>query len=530
MRYPGTYCDTQPDKAAVVMDRSAARTTYAELEERSVRLANALRARGLRRGDVLALLSENHIRYYEVYWAAIRSGLYITPVNRHLAAGEIGYQLTDSGAVALIASRAFADVLADALHGAPRVGVRLMWDGTVDGFESYEDALRAASPEQTAAMPAGEAMVYSSGTTGRPKGIKRPLKGKDLSSPDHTGVGALEQKILRMRGDSVYLCPAPLYHSAGLVWSAGAHELGGTLVIMEKFDPERFLAVVERERVTHAQVVPAMLVRILKLDREVRDRYDLSSLECVVTAAAPCPADVKREMIHWLGPIVDEYYAMTEGGGLTFISARDWLARPGSVGKPVTGIPHICDEDGRKVPARTPGLIYFEQPVAPFEYHGDAEKTRSSRHPEHPNWTTVGDVGYLDEDGYLYLTDRQHFMIISGGVNIYPAEIENALVMHDKVLDVAVFGLPDPEMGEFVQAVVQLVPGVAPSAELAEALRGYARSRLAGYKVPRRVDFRDELPRLPTGKLAKRLLRDEFRSGEVVTGPGSLISPDGGHG
>jgi long-chain acyl-CoA synthetase len=279
---------------------------------------------------------------------------------------------------------------------------------------------------------------------------------------------------------------------------------------MEKFDPGRMLALIERERVTHVQVVPAMLVRTLKLDREVRDRYDLSSLECIVTAAAPCPSDVKQAMIEWLGPIVDEYYSMTEGSGLTFITARDWLAHPGSVGKPVTGVPHVCDETGREVPANVPGLIYFERHDATFEYHGDAEKTRQSRHPRHGDWSTAGDIGYLDDDGYLYLTDRQDFMIISGGVNIYPAEIESALVMHDKVLDVVVFGLPDPEMGEFVQAVVQLMPGVEPGEELAEELRGYARGRLAGYKVPRRLSFRDELPRLPTGKLAKHALRDEF--------------------
>jgi acyl-CoA synthetase (AMP-forming)/AMP-acid ligase II len=492
------------------MDGSGQWTTYAQLEERSVRLANALRERGLRRGDVVAVLSENHLRYFEAYWAAIRSGLYITPINRHLTAEEVSYQLSDSGAVALVASRSFAAVSAVALAAAPGVRVRLMWDGPADGFDSYEDVLSAASAEQTEPMPAGAAMVYSSGTTGRPKGIKRPLADLELGSPDHNGTGMLEQKILRMTDRSVYLCPAPLYHSAGLLWSAGTHELGGTLVIMEKFDAERFLAVIEREHVTHVQVVPTMLVRILKLDPEVRDRYDLSSLECLVHAAAPCPADVKRAMIDWLGPIVDEYYAATEGGGLTFIGARDWLAHPGSVGRPVTGVPHICDELGRQVPARTPGLIYFEQPATPFEYHGDAAKTRASRHPGHPNWTTAGDVGYLDDEGYLYLTDRQHFMIISGGVNIYPAEIENALVMHDKVLDVAVFGLPDSEMGQFVQAVVQLRPGVEPTAELAEELRGYARGRLAGYKVPRRVGFRDELPRLPTGKLAKRVLRDEF--------------------
>lgn len=512
MRYPGTYCATQPDKTAVVIDRSAGadRTTYAQLEERSIRLANTLRERGLRRGDVVAVLSENHIGYLEVYWAAIRSGLYMTPINRHLASDEIGYQLNNSGASALVASHLFADVAAAALAAAPRVTVRLMWDGRGDRFDAYEDALRAASPEQTGPMPWGRVMVYSSGTTGRPKGIKHPLTDTDLTSPDATGMGSLEQALLRMGDTSVYLCPAPLYHAAGLFWSAGIHELGGTLVIMERFDPERFLAVIERERVTHTQVVPTMLVRILKLDREVRDRYDLSSLESLVHAAAPCPEEVKRAMIGWLGPIVDEYYAGTEGSGLTFIGSRDWLAHPGSVGKPVTGIPRICDELGNLLPARTPGLIYFEQPVAPFEYHGDAEQTRASRHPAHPGWTTLGDVGYLDEDGYLYLTDRQNFMIISGGVNIYPAEIENVLVMHDKVLDVAVFGLPDPEMGQFVQAVVQVMPGVEPGAELAEELRTYARGKLAGYKVPAHIDFRDELPRLATGKMAKRVLRDEF--------------------
>ena len=514
MDYPGTYSATDPGKTAIIMDVSAERTSYAQLEERSVRLANALRARGLQRGDVVALLSENHIRYLEVYWAALRSGLYITTLNRHLTPDEISYQLSDSGAVALVTSAALAGTAAQALAGTPDgaagVRVRLVWDGAADGFESYEAAVDAASPQQAGPMPKGDSMVYSSGTTGRPKGIKRPLRDVELTAPSVFGAGALEKAIFRMSSATVYLCPAPLYHSAGLIWSAGIQELGGTLVIMERFDPERFLALIERERVTHTQVVPAMLVRLLKLDPEVRARYDLSSLEGLVTSAAACPADVKREVIDWLGPIVDEFYSMTEGSGLTYIGSSDWLAHPGSVGKQVTGIVHICDADGREVPADVPGLIYFEQPAAPFEYHGDSEKTRSSRHPEHPNWTTAGDAGYLDADGYLYLTDRQDFMINSGGVNIYPVEIENALIMHPAVTDVAVFGLPDPEMGQFVQAVIQVAPGYEPSPELAEELRGYARTRLAGYKVPRRVDFRPELPRLPTGKLAKKALREQF--------------------
>jgi acyl-CoA synthetase (AMP-forming)/AMP-acid ligase II len=359
-------------------------------------------------------------------------------------------------------------------------------------------------------MPRGEGLLYSSGTTGRPKGVKRPLREVDLSTPEGRGTGLLEEFMLHMNEDSIYLCPAPLYHAAALMWSAGVHELGGTVVVMEKFDAERWLALIEREHVTHTQVVPTMLVRALKLPEAVRRGYDLSSLQCVIHAAAPCPVEVKRQMIDWLGPIVDEYYSGTEGSGMTFITAKDWLEHPGSVGKPIVGIPHVCDDDGSELPAGTPGLLYFEQAAAPFEYHRDAGRTKASRHPRHPNWTCVGDVGYVDDEGYVFLTDRKSFMIISGGVNIYPAEIEACLIMHDKVLDVAVFGLPDPEMGEFVQAVVQLAPGQEGGPKLAAELRAFARTRLAGFKIPRVIDFRDELPRLPTGKLAKHVLRAEY--------------------
>jgi long-chain acyl-CoA synthetase len=509
--YPGLHAAAHPDKPAVIMDQSGESVSYAELEDRSIRLANELRRRGLRRGDAVAILAENHVRYFEVFWAALRSGLYITPINRHLSADEVLYQLTDSGAKAFIASKRLAATASAALARLPECAVRLMMDGTADGFESLEAALAAASNEQSEPMPKGEALLYSSGTTGRPKGVKRPLGELDLSSPAARGTGLLEEHMLHMNEDSVYLCPAPLYHSAGLMWSSGVHELGGTLVVMEKFDPQRWLAAIERERVTHTQVVPTMLIRVLKLPAAERLNYDLSSLTCVVHAAAPCPVDVKRQVIDWLGPIVDEYYAGTEGSGMTFIAAADWLEHPGSVGKPIMGIPHVCADDGGELPAGTPGLLYFEQEAAPFEYHGDADKTRASRHPRHPNWTCVGDVGYVDDEGYVFLTDRKSFMIISGGVNIYPAEIEACLVMQPKVADVAVFGLPDPEMGEFVQAVIQLIPGEEGSPELAEELRAFVRGRLAGFKVPRAIDFRAELPRLPTGKLAKNGLCEEYR-------------------
>jgi long-chain acyl-CoA synthetase len=511
--YPGTHAAARPGKPAIRMDPSGETVSYAELEDRSVRLANELRRRGLRRGDVVALLAENHPRYLEVFWAALRSGLYFTPVNRHLSAEEVTYQLTDSGAKAFIASSRLAGTAQAALARIPGCAVRLMMDGTVDGFEPYEAALAGASSVPSAAMPRGEGLLYSSGTTGRPKGIKRPLREVDLSAPEARGIGLLGELLLNMTADSVYLCPAPLYHAAALLWSAGVHELGGTLVVMEKFDPERWLALIEHEHVTHTQVVPTMLVRVLKLPEADRRRYDLSSLQRVLHAAAPCPGEVKRQMIDWLGPIVDEYYSGTEGSGLTFISAKDWLEHPGSVGKPLVGVPHVCDDDGNELPPGIPGLLYFEQAAAPFEYLGDAEKTRASRHPRHSNWTCLGDLGYVDAEGYVFLTDRKSFTIISGGVNIYPAEIEACLIMHDEVLDVAVFGLPDAEMGEFVQAVVQLVPGREGSQALAEDLRAFARTRLAGFKVPRAIDFRAELPRLPTGKLAKHLLRDEYLSG-----------------
>jgi acyl-CoA synthetase (AMP-forming)/AMP-acid ligase II len=423
--YPGFHAATQPDKPAVVMGRSGETITYRELDQRSARLAQLLYARGLRPGDKIALLAENHPRYYEVYWAAIRSGLYITAVSWRLAPDEAAYIVNDCGATAFITTAQQAATAAPMLGLIPGCPLRLMMDGASAGFESYEDAVQDYPAEPLAEQPRGEVMLYTSGTTGRPKGVKRPLSGRRIDDPGVMGVSTLERMMLGMDETSVYLCPAPLYHSAGLQWSIGAHELGGTVVLMEKFDAEEMLHLFERERVTHTQVVPTMLVRLLKLPEQTRRSYDVSSLTCVVHAAAPCPAEVKRQMIDWLGPIVSEYYAATEGCGLTFISAAEWLEHPGSVGRPIIGIPRIC---------------------------GD------------PTWSTFGDIGYLDSGGYLYLTDRLAFTIISGGVNIYPAEIESCLIMHPKVADVAVFGLPDPEMGEYVHAVVQ--PAAAATGKL----------------------------------------------------------------
>jgi long-chain acyl-CoA synthetase len=511
--YPGAHAQTTPDKPAVIMAGSGETVTYAELDARSNQLAHYWRSIGLGPGDHVAILSENHPMFHVVYWAAIRSGLHLTAVNRYLSAEECAYIINDSTSKSLVTTAAMADTVAAMAGVIDGCTDRLMLDGTIDGFTAYDDAVASMPTTKLDEEPLGNIMLYSSGTTGQPKGVKRALSGTMVDDPANAGISMLERFLLGMDENSVYLSPAPLYHAAPLAWSAGVHELGATVVVMEKFDAVAYLEAVERFSATHSQLVPTMFVRMLKLPEDVRTGFDVSSLQCVVHAAAPCPVEVKRLMMDWWGPIVTEYYAGTEGNGLTFINAEEWLAHPGSVGKAVMGTIHICDESGSEQPTGEPGIVYFEQETMPFEYHGDPEKTRAAQHPAHPNWSALGDVGYVDDEGYLYLTDRKAFMIISGGVNIYPQEVEDVLVVHEAVADCAVFGLPDPEMGEFVQAVVQVADGVEPTPELAEELRAYLREHIAHYKVPRVIDFRPELPRLPTGKLYKRHLRDEYLAG-----------------
>ena len=508
--YPGEHARNTPDKAAQIMAATGEVTTYRELDEAVNQLAQLLYDRGLREGDHISILAENNRRYFEVYWAAVTSGLYFTAINRYLSPGEAAYLVNDSGSTVLVTTKAMADTASKMLELIPGCQHKLMIDGVVDGFESYEDAVAVMPTEPLPRLPKGAVMLYSSGTTGKPKGILRTLPGVEVHDDSLSGIGMLERHLLGMSENSVYLSPAPLYHSAPLMWSAGLHELGGTLVIMDRFDAERFLAYVEQYSVTDTQMVPTMFIRLLKLPEEIRNRFDLSSLNMAVHAAAPCPVAVKEQMIEWWGPIIQEYYAATEGNGLCFIGPADWLEHKGSVGKSLMGVLHICDDNGRELPSGEAGMVYFEQEAATFEYHGDPEKTNDARHPEHSTWTTVGDVGYVDEEGYLFLTDRATFMIISGGVNIYPQEIEGCFALHPQVADVAVFGLPDEEMGEYVHAVVQLEDGIEPSGTLAEELRTYARQNLAGFKVPRVVDFRAEFPRLPTGKLYKKPLREEY--------------------
>ncbi|MFC7309632.1 acyl-CoA synthetase [Streptomyces monticola] len=506
--YPGAY---DPDKAAVVTADGRRTLTYGQLEERSLRLADHLRGAGLGPGDHLAVLSGNDPRMVEVYWAALRSGLYLTAVNHHLTADEAAYIVRDCGAKALVHSGGLGHLPADVVELAHGPAIRLGFDEE-SGAGSYERALAAASPEPPRHQPRGVDMLYSSGTTGRPKGIEPTLPEGDVRTEPSTYT-LLFQPMYGFGTDTVYLCPAPLYHAAPLRFAGVVTATGGTLVLMDSFDAEGALAAIARHRVTHSQWVPTMFVRMLKLPQEVRARHDMSSLRVAIHAAAPCPREVKERMMEWWGPVLYEYYSSTEGNGITFIGPEEWLRKPGSVGKAeLLGTLRICGDDGKELAPGETGTVYFEREELPFRYHNDSARTAEAQHPEHPHWTTTGDIGHVDEDGYLFLTDRRAFTVISGGVNIYPQEIEDVLVLHPAVEDVAVIGVPDSEMGESVTAVVQVAVGSVPGPELAAELQEFVRSRIARYKVPRTVDFTDRLPRTPTGKLVKSRLRDAYRT------------------
>jgi acyl-CoA synthetase (AMP-forming)/AMP-acid ligase II len=505
--YPGTHAQVTPDKPAVIMDRSSESVTYAELDRRSIQLARLWQQHGLVPGDHVAVFSENHPRFFEVMWAALRSGLYITTINSYLTAEEVAYILDVSGSTSLVTPTAKADVAARALRDAPRVTLPLLIGDPDPRFEQYVDALASVTTEPLDAEPAGEMMLYSSGTTGRPKGIERPLSGRSVT--DGMTVGALVGGVFAMDADTVYLSPAPLYHAAPIGFTLGVQALGGTVVVMERFDPLDALAAIERHRATHSQWVPTMFIRMLKLPIADRNRHDLSSMRVAVHAAAPCPVQVKKEMMQWWGPILWEYYAGTELNGFCLVRPEEWLQRPGTVGKSLIGEIHVLNENGDEQPVGQPGAVYFGG-GSPYQYHNAPEKTDSVKDPKGNGWTTLGDIGYVDEEGWLFLTDREAFMIISGGVNIYPQEIEDCLVMHPKVADVAVFGIPDDEMGEAIAAAVQPADGVTGDDALATELTSYCRMHIAAFKCPKHFEFLDELPRLPTGKLYKHKLREKY--------------------
>jgi long-chain acyl-CoA synthetase len=513
--YPGEHARQDPDKPAFIMAASGEVVTYAEYEARANRLAHLFRAHGLKQGDHVAFLMENNPRLLEAEGAAERTGLYYTCINSYLSAEEAAYIVNDCEARLFVTSYAKRDVAVQLPPRCPKVERWLMVDTAISaggGYDVYEDAVAEFSADPVDDEQLGVAMLYSSGTTGQPKGILRPLPAYPPSQPHP--LMAFIKDLYRMREGMVYLSPAPLYHSAPQASVAAALRLGATSVIMEHFDAAHFLDLVSRYGVTHSQMVPTMFSRLLKLPEETRAGADVSSLEWIVHAAAPCPVPVKEQMIEWWGPIIIEYYSATEGMGFTYCDSDEWLAHRGTVGKCLLGNLHILDDEGRPCATGTPGTVWFSGETN-FEYFNDPEKTAASRDTT-GTMSTVGDVGYVDDDGYLYLTDRKTYMIISGGVNIYPQETENLLITHPKVLDAAVIGVPNDDLGEEVKAVVQPMPDVPPGAELERELIAFCREHLAHFKCPRTIDFEAELPRLPTGKLYKRLLRDRYWEGKTT--------------
>jgi len=507
--HPSVIVQKTPDKPAIVMAATGETLTYRELEARSNQGAQLFRKLGLKPGDGIAVFMENNIDFLPICWAAQRAGLYYTCVSSRLTAGEVEYIAKDCGAKVLVASQGLAKTAAEVAALLPGVKL-LMVGGEIPGYESWEDAAGAMSASRIADEIAGVDMLYSSGTTGRPKGVRVPLSGLAIDAPN--ALLGIVTMLFGLNENSIYLSPAPLYHAAPLRYCMTIHRLGGTVIVMEHFDAEEALRFIETYKANASQWVPTMFVRMLKLPDAVRLNYDVSSMKSAIHAAAPCPIEVKRKMIEWWGPVIHEYYAGTEGNGFCYVGSADWLAHPGTVGKSLLGPIHICGEHGEELPVGEEGTIYFESasPEAMFQYHNDAKKTNDSRHPDHPNWSTLGDVGKLDADGYLYLTDRKAFMIISGGVNIYPQETENVLIGHPKVADVAVIGVPNEDFGEEVKAVVQPADWADAGPALAEELMAFCREKLSPVKCPRSVDFERELPRHPTGKLYKRLIRDRY--------------------
>ena len=517
--YPGVFARTQPDHPAFIMAGTGEVVTYAQLEARGNRLAHLLRNEGLQRLDHYAMFMENNNRFLESCSAGERSGLYYTCVNSFLTADELAYIINNSQSRALITSRSKLEIAKAAIAQCPKVTICLVVEGadepslkqtsSATAHCRFVDFVQETSkyPDTPIADEAlGTAMLYSSGTTGRPKGIVRPLPPNKPSEP--LPLFGFLLKLWNYREGMIYLSPAPLYHSAPQAAVSLTIRIGGTAIIMERFDAAQYLALIEKYRVTHSQLVPTMFSRLLKLSEAERNRHDRSSLEIAIHAAAPCPVPVKEQMIEWWGPIIHEYYGATEGLGFTACNSAEWLAHRGSVGRVMIGDLHILDENMKPCPKGEPGTVWFKT-ATPFEYFNDPDKTAESTSPD-GTLTTVGDVGYVDDDNFLYLTDRATFMIISGGVNIYPQECENLLITHPKVFDAAVFGVPNVDLGEEVKAVVQVMPGQVGDAALAQELLEFCQQHLSRQKCPRSVDFIDELPRLPTGKLYKKPLRDKY--------------------
>lgn len=503
--HPIQHAQARPDHPAVIMASSGSVMTFGEMDKNANRFAQLLRSYKVKSGDSFAVLLENRLEYYTLIWGSQRAGTMLVPISTRLTPPEISYILKDSQTKLLITSTTFQDVVEEVKKECTALSVLKMDSKEEDDFQ---EAMNASSEDHLSDQSAGLVMLYSSGTTGRPKGIRpKPPEDPDPQAIVPFVMLATMGAGMPADGTMVYLSPAPLYHAAPIAWSSAVHRLGGTVVLMEKFDPEGALAAIERYKVTDSQWVPTHFVRMLSLTAKERTRYDLSSHKRALHAAAPCPIPIKEQMIEWWGPIVNEYYAGSESIGMTMIKTPEWLSHPGSVGQAIHGTLHVCGPDGEELAANQDGLIFFENEVLPT-YHNDPEKTKEAMHPK--GWMTLGDIGHVDEEGFLYLTDRKSHMIISGGVNIYPQEIENLLISHEKVLDAAVIGAPDSDLGEKVVAVVQPVDLAAAHSELEQELRDYLAPQLARIKMPKLFDFRSELPREANGKLYKRELRDEY--------------------
>ena len=503
--YVGTMAERFPQRQALVIGDGEVVLSFAELDARSNQVAHALRELGLGVGDTVAVMMESCEQFFEVWWAAMRTGLYLTPINWHLTAPEVAYLVADSGAKVLVHSGRLAEIVDRAVGADTPVHLVSVGETGIERSLDYRSLRDAQPTTRVDGEIDGAPMFYSSGTTGQPKGIRKrlsgaaPWEGRSRMIPIASRFGLTE--------GCRYLSPGPVYHVAPSLWPAAAQAVGGTAVVMRRFDAEAALMLIDHQGITDSQWVPTMLQRMLRLPDDVRARYDLSSHRRAWTAAAPISVDVKRRMIEWWGPILLEYYSSSEGGG-TMITSEEWLQHPGSVGRHYAGGKvYVFDGDFAELPAGREGAIYFEpQPGAAFEYHNDPAKTAESHHGD---LFTAGDIGYLDDDGYLYLTDRQSNVIIAGGVNIYPREIEEAIATHPGVADVAVFGIPDDDTGERVHAVIQPIDP-ANAETLIDDVRAHLEDRLARQKIPRSFEIDEQLPREENGKLYKRLLRDPY--------------------